>query len=94
MVLQKEKMIIPIRCFTCNRVIASKYKAYLDKIKEQMTTDVLEEKQNVENILTGDPNIDLNMETKYQRIFNELGVGDRYCCKRHLLTHIDLLEKI
>jgi DNA-directed RNA polymerase subunit N (RpoN/RPB10) len=87
-------MIIPIRCFTCNRVLASKYMSYLDKIKEQQVSDVLEEKQPTEDILTGDPNIDLTKDTKYQRIFNEIGIGDRYCCKRHLLTHIDLLEKI
>ena len=87
-------MIIPVRCFTCNRVLGSKYMTYLKKLKEEYGNDVLEEKQTTENILTGDPNIDLNSETKYQRIFNELGIGDRYCCKRHLLTHIDLLEKI
>jgi DNA-directed RNA polymerase subunit N (RpoN/RPB10) len=87
-------MIIPVRCFTCNRVIGSKYMTYLKKLKEEYGNDVLEEKQTTENILTGDPNIDLNSETKYQRIFNELGIGDRYCCKRHLLTHIDLLPKI
>lgn len=85
-------MIIPIRCFTCNRVIGSKYQAYLDMIKDNKTSDVLEEKQQIEeNILTGDPNIDLNNETKYQEIFRKLGIGDRYCCKRHLLSHIDLL---
>jgi DNA-directed RNA polymerase subunit N (RpoN/RPB10) len=87
-------MIIPIRCFTCNRILASKYEAYLRRIEEKKTADALEEKQPTENILTGDPNIDLSVETKYQRIFNELGIGDRYCCKRHLLTHIDLLDKI
>jgi DNA-directed RNA polymerase subunit N (RpoN/RPB10) len=87
-------MIIPIRCFTCNRVLASKYEAYLKMIEEPKSSDVLEEKQQVEeNILTGNPNIDLTNDnkTKYQEIFEKLGISDRYCCKRHLLSHIDLL---
>jgi hypothetical protein len=61
-------------------------------IKESKSTDVLDKEPKVEEeLLTGDPNIDLNKETKNQEIFRKLGVGDRYCCKRILLTHIDLL---
>lgn len=30
-------MIIPIRCFTCNKVIASKYQAYLDLLTSGMS---------------------------------------------------------
>ena len=29
-------MIIPIRCFTCNKIIADKYQYYLDKKKKLM----------------------------------------------------------
>ena len=83
-------MIIPVRCFTCNRVVGSKYKTYLKKVKEANL--------QTENIISGDPDITLDesdpeKQTPYQRIFAELGI-DRYCCKRHLLTHVDLIEKI
>jgi DNA-directed RNA polymerase subunit N (RpoN/RPB10) len=78
-------MIIPVRCFTCNRVIGSKYKKYQEKIKELNL-------QN-ENIISGDPDIDLSKKTPYQEVFEQLGI-DRYCCKRHLLTNVDLIEKI
>ena len=43
-------MIIPVRCFTCNRVIGSKYEEYLKIIAT--------EPEN-ENIISGDPDVDL-----------------------------------
>ena len=46
-------MIIPVRCFTCNRVLASKYKTY---------KDIIASETNTENIISGDPNIDLSQE--------------------------------
>tara|TARA_B100000073_G_scaffold334476_1_gene327060 strand:- start:245 stop:487 length:243 start_codon:yes stop_codon:yes gene_type:complete len=80
-------MIIPIRCFTCNRVLASKYNKYLEIISQSV---------NEENVISGDPNIEeiLEKDNAYQTAFKEIGVNDRYCCKRHLLTHIDLIHKI
>ena len=30
----KSKMIIPIKCFTCGKVIADKYRKYLEKVRE------------------------------------------------------------
>ena len=79
-------MIIPVRCFTCNRVLASKYKTYLNIISE--------EQDSTENILSGNPSIDTIEETVQQKAFKAVGVEDRYCCKRHLLSHIDLIQKI
>ena len=31
------EMIIPVRCFTCGKVIGNKYKAYLDKLATDMS---------------------------------------------------------
>ena len=42
-------MIIPVRCFTCNRVLASKYKTY-----KQIVSKNSEE----ENIISGNPDFD------------------------------------
>lgn len=80
-------MIIPVRCFTCNRILASKYNKY-EEIISQMS--------NQENVISGDPNIEeiLKGQNIYQQAFVKVGVSDRYCCKRHLLTHIDLIHKI
>jgi DNA-directed RNA polymerase subunit N (RpoN/RPB10) len=78
-------MIIPIRCFTCNRVLGSKYKTYLDIIASET---------NTENIISGDPSVDLSQENIYQKAFREIGIDDKYCCKRIMLSHIDLIHKI
>ena len=80
-------MIIPIRCFTCNRILASKYNKYLEIISQE---------SNQENVISGDPDIEriLKEDNIYQQAFKTIGVNDRYCCKRHLLSHIDLIHKI
>ena len=78
-------MIIPVRCFTCNRVIGSKYEEYLKIIAT--------EPEN-ENIISGDPDVDLTKENIYQKAFMKIGIQDRYCCKRHMLAHIHLIQKI
>lgn len=80
-------MIIPVRCFTCNRVLGSKYEKYKEIISE--STD------NVENILSGDPDLDqLKEENSHMIAFKKIGIDNRYCCKRHILSHIDLIYKI
>jgi len=78
-------MIIPIRCFTCNRVLASKYNAF-KKERDKISSE--------KDILTGDPEPDIiEKSEKNMEIFKKLGI-DRYCCKRHLLTHINLINKV
>jgi DNA-directed RNA polymerases I, II, and III subunit RPABC5 len=59
-------MIIPVRCFTCGKVVGNKWEKYL-KLLEQ---DVPE----------GEALDKLNLK--------------RYCCRRMLLTHVDLIEKL
>ena len=69
-------MIIPIRCFTCGNIIASKYERYKTLIQKN---------SNNSNILSID-----NKKNKSNNIYNECmeKVGlKRYCCKRHILGH-------
>ncbi|EJD40155.1 hypothetical protein AURDEDRAFT_33430, partial [Auricularia subglabra TFB-10046 SS5] len=58
--------IIPVRCFSCGKVIGDKWGRYL----ELLATDQSE----------GDA-------------MTELGLR-RYCCRRMILTHVDLIEKL
>ena len=60
-------MIIPVRCFTCGKVIGNKYDKYLDML-------------NREGYSEGDA-------------LDGLGLR-RYCCRRMVLTHVDLIEKL
>ncbi|CAL9121540.1 unnamed protein product, partial [Musa textilis] len=61
-----EEMIIPVRCFTCGKVIGNKWDTYLDLLQADYTE--------------GDA-------------LDALGLV-RYCCRRMLMTHVDLIEKL
>ncbi|KAI0816822.1 8 kDa subunit-domain-containing protein, partial [Trametes gibbosa] len=58
--------IIPVRCFSCGKVVGDKWVAYIDLLKN----DVHE----------GDALDQLQLK--------------RYCCRRMVLTHVDLIEKL
>ena len=59
-------MIIPIRCFTCGRLIASEYEKFKKRVEKGE-----------------DP----------EKVLDDLGI-ERYCCRRMLLTQVDLLDEI
>ena len=59
-------MIIPVRFFTCGKVVGNKWEKYLNLLEE----DVPE----------GEALDQLNLK--------------RYCCRRMLLTHVDLIGKL
>lgn len=59
-------MIIPVRCFTCGKVIGNKWEAYLGLLQSEFTE--------------GDALDALELR--------------RYCCRRMLLAHVDLIEKL
>lgn len=57
-------MIIPIRCFTCGKVVADKYEEFQRRVRQG-----------------DDPAVVLDdLELK------------RYCCRRMLLSHIDIID--
>jgi DNA-directed RNA polymerase I, II, and III subunit RPABC5 len=74
-------MIFPIRCITFNNVIAGKYQAYLDKVKEHRRGSGKTEME----YLTA-----TTVKTAEGKALDELNVA-RPCCRRHFLTHVDLL---
>jgi DNA-directed RNA polymerase I, II, and III subunit RPABC5 len=82
-------MIIPIRCFTCNKVIAHLWEDYLDKIQmAYLNEDISNNKKNrFVNIET------LENKTVEGKILDSMKLH-RYCCRRMLLSHVDLCDKI
>ena len=68
-------MIIPVRCFSCGRVIASDYEKYKERINELKSKGEAVEAANIESIL------------------DDLGL-DRYCCRRMIISHTDLIDEI
>ena len=83
--IQIEAMIIPIRCMNCGNVLADKWVFYQQKVKEHRKNQSQHEIEYMDG--TTVPNT-----VEYQ-ILNQLGLN-RYCCRKHMLTHVDLLEKI
>jgi DNA-directed RNA polymerase I, II, and III subunit RPABC5 len=65
-------MIIPVRCFSCGKVIADLYERYVELIGTV--------KEDGDTTSDGDA-------------MDQLGLN-RYCCRRMMLTHVDLIEKL
>jgi DNA-directed RNA polymerase subunit N len=57
-------MIIPVRCFTCGKVVADKYEQFKREVQQGE-----------------DP----------AAVLDRLGL-QRYCCRRMLLSHIDIID--
>ncbi|VDN99325.1 unnamed protein product [Rodentolepis nana] len=59
-------MIIPVRCFTCGKVIGHLWEPYQNLLEKEYTE--------------GDALTKLGLE--------------RYCCRRMLLSHVDLVDEL
>lgn len=59
-------MIIPIRCFSCGKLIADKYEDYLKMVDEGVPIE---------------------------EIWQILGIT-RFCCKRMLASHVDIVDDL
>tara|TARA_Y100000768_G_C23984083_1_gene687660 strand:+ start:3647 stop:3880 length:234 start_codon:yes stop_codon:yes gene_type:complete len=76
-------MLIPVKCFTCGKVLADKYRAY-----ERM---VRQKKSNADMTIDGvtyltSTNTD---KTPEGEVMDELKLN-KYCCRRHMLTHVNI----
>jgi len=76
-------MIIPIKCFTCGKVLANKYRYYKQEVRQRKTDQGLE----VDKVIYLDKN-DIK-KTPEGEVLDKLGLT-KYCCRRHMLTHVDL----
>ena len=87
-------MIIPVRCFTCNKVIGDKWDKYQELLKEnEKPADTEGESSETVKSETHTLLHNLKGKTKEAVILDRLGLT-RYCCRRHMLAHIDLIDEI
>lgn len=81
-------MIIPIKCFTCGKVIADKYRYYQEQVRKKK----LAKRGNGESIDI-DKVLYLTKEfvekTPEGEVLDELNMK-KMCCRRHFLTHVDI----
>lgn len=75
-------MIIPIRCMNCGMVLADKWLYYKKRVQELRgtTAPIYMDGQTVP-------------KTAELEVLKQLGLN-RYCCRKHMLTHVDLIDKI
>ena len=94
-------MIIPIRCFTCGKVIADKYDYYIkesEKLKLEESQDTAKKMGN----MTKEEKEKAAKEAHDTRHFDPIRTGKlldnmgltRYCCRRHMLSTVDMMEII
>jgi len=81
-------MIIPVRCFTCGKLLANK-KQYYDKelIRKKLTS------KDADDSLILNINIDEVKKTPAGQAMDDLGLI-RMCCRKTMLTHIELITEI
>lgn len=79
-------MIIPVRCFTCGKVIGNKWEAYLGLLQAEYTEGLEISKFAVFSCSA-------NLFILFSDALDALGLK-RYCCRRMLLGHVDLIEKL
>jgi DNA-directed RNA polymerase subunit N (RpoN/RPB10) len=76
-------MIIPVKCFTCGKVLGNKYRYYQKEVRKLK----MNEKKEVNKVIyLSTDNVD---KTPEGIILDKLGCN-KYCCRRHMLTHVDI----
>lgn len=76
-------MLIPVKCFTCGNVLANKYRFYIREVEKKK----LDKSIDLEEVKYLDENT--NDKTPEGEVMDLLGLN-RYCCRRHMLTHVDI----
>ena len=76
-------MIIPVRCFTCGRVVGSAYPEYVKRVS--MGEDP--------KAVLDDLGFERYCCRRMKAVLDDLGF-ERYCCRRMIVSHADLIGEI
>lgn len=74
-------MLIPVRCFTCGKLLADKINTY----NELVRTNPNKKDSNIIDITSEELK-----KTAEGEAMDKLGLRN-YCCRRHMLTYVDLI---
>ena len=76
-------MLIPVKCFTCGKVIGNKYNYFLKEVvkRKEQAGGIPQEIQYLD-----DKSLDKTIEGL---LLDELRLRDM-CCRRHFLTHVNI----
>ena len=81
-------MIIPVRCYTCGKVIGDKYYYFKQQVAEQKRKENLDKDTNIINI-----NVDDVQKTIEGKMLDSIGCI-RLCCRKIILSHIELIDEL
>jgi len=76
-------MIIPIKCFTCGKVIADKYRYYCQEVRKRK----LAKDMDVDKVIYLTK--EFRDKTPEGDVLDELNMT-KMCCRRHFLSHVDI----
>jgi DNA-directed RNA polymerase subunit N (RpoN/RPB10) len=80
-------MIIPMRCFTCNTPIAHLKDKYDELVIKYSKSSSLINENRIYQMTEEN----LKEKTPEDKALNDLGLH-KYCCRRMMLTHTDVIE--
>lgn len=76
-------MIIPVKCFTCGKVLGNKYRFYQREVRKRKGEQDMKVDQVV--YLTEE----FAEKTPEGEVMDLLKLN-KPCCRRHMLTHVDI----
>ena len=95
-------MIIPIRCFTCGKVLADKYDYYVAEARKLSSVGDAPAPSQSGAALSGAALSATAASSGQTQHFDKVKTGPildklgltRYCCRRHMIAHVDLIDII
>jgi len=76
-------MIIPVKCFTCGKVLANKYRYFQEEVRK------LKQERNIDEKTIEYLTSNVKDKTPEGEVLDKLNLN-KYCCRRHMLTHVDI----
>ena len=95
-------MIIPIRCFTCGKVLADKYDYYVAEARKLSSSGDVPVATATAPPASGQSGAAPAAASAQTHHFDKVKTGPildklgltRYCCRRHMIAHVDLIDII
>ena len=82
-------MIIPVRCYTCGKLLSNKEKSYKTIVYRKKLA--LKKNINDESVLNiNDKDV---KKTPEGEAMDEIGLT-RYCCRKIMMTNVELINEI
>jgi len=83
-------MLIPIRCFTCGKTLADSYDWYVAETQKLRSAHLDAAEKAKSPLGAAAAHFD---PVPTGELLNKLGLT-RYCCRRHMLGQVDMMDSI